>query len=506
MNSMRGRLTLSIVVLTAILASLGVLFGMRFVENDVVSDAIDGRFEEYELFGGSLIMTDAVLGSVESTDLDQLPDNVEATLFADDVFQAEDIAATITSIRTIDTSGFDLAGLIGAEKNDIVLLESFTGRRFPVSLTGEIVTELSPDDSYDIIPTTALNELAVNLLQFLPDQPNPRVRNDATFAYQTRINANDEAVGFIVETGDILDAVASLRRVLWGATVGLVVLAGLATWFLTGRALRPVAAITKQVGEISSGNLDQRVPDPRGKHDEIGTLATTMNGMLDRIERGDQQRRQFVSDASHELRTPVAVLRSEAEVALRAPQATTVPDLAEAVLDESNRMGVIVEDLLTLARVDEQSAQKALMEVDVDELVLAEAARKRRLPIEQSDVSAGRVLAQTDELSRVIVHLLDNAVRHGQSRVAVGVAPSRDSKWIELWVDDDGAGVPMEDRERIFERFVRLDEARTRDTGGSGLGLAVVATTIARFDGTTEVIDSPLGGARFLVRLPALGS
>jgi len=271
------------------------------------------------------------------------------------------------------------------------------------------------------------------------------------------------------------------------------------TWFLAGRALRPVRAITAQAATITGGTLSERVPVP-ASGDEIATLAHTVNGMLDRLERDDVRRRQFVSDASHELRTPVAVLKSEAEVALRSPELTDVETLASGVVEESTRMAAIIDDLLSLARRDEGVAAPTT-EIDLDDIVLAEAGRLRRVPVDVSAVSAGRVLGRLDEFARVVAHLLDNAARHAETTVAVGLVTAAGQ--VRLVVVDDGPGVPPADREIIFERFVRLDEARSRDAGGAGLGLAVVAGVVERSNGSVGVETSPSGGARFVVTLPA---
>jgi signal transduction histidine kinase len=161
----------------------------------------------------------------------------------------------------------------------------------------------------------------------------------------------------------------------------------------------------------------------------------------------------------------------------------------------------LVEDLLTLARGDETRILDSSSTIDVDELVLEEAARTRALPVDRRSVSAGRVVGQGDEMMRVIAHLLDNEARHGRSTIAVGVQTL--GQTVQIWVDDDGPGISEEQRERIFERFIRLDDARTRDSGGAGLGLAVAHSTVAHMGGTIKVFDSPLGGARFQIELPA---
>ncbi|MEE9414697.1 MAG: ATP-binding protein [Acidimicrobiales bacterium] len=394
-----------------------------------------------------------------------------------------------------------LLQLLPADENQrvVVLLETGTFALF--GLDDDYAEPLADEIVDTVIPSPEIFQLSAALL----GNPRRQGENDSVadkaLRFGTRTTASGFNIGVVADVTERVATIDRLRQVLWIAAATLVALASLATWVLTSRALRPVGAITRQVGAISSGSLNERVPEPPSD-DEIGELAKTMNAMLDRLEKGDTQRRRFVSDASHELRTPVAVLRSEAEVALRTPDTTSVDHLANAVLAESTRMGTIVEDLLALARSDENRQIATRQPVDLDELLLAEAGRNRRLPIDQSAVLAGRVMGQPDELNRVIVHLLDNAARHGKTQIAVGVRPTTDRSFVELWVDDDGEGIPVAERERIFERFVRLDEARTRDTGGSGLGLAVVATTVQGFGGTVEVSESPLGGARCLVKLP----
>ncbi len=307
-------------------------------------------------------------------------------------------------------------------------------------------------------------------------------------------------------------ALASTETAAAAALVVSTLAAFLGAAWLTRSTGRPIRALAAQADRLAAGEITvEPVTVRRG--DEIGVLARTMNRMLERLERSDRQRRQFVSDASHELRTPLAVLRSEAEVARRAPDTTTVAEFGRVVIGETGRLEALVEDLLSLARADERklagARTAAPIEVDVDDVVLAEAERTRRLPIDRSEVSAGRVIGRSDDLARAVGHLLDNAARHGEHRVAVGVrtedgpAGTSDGAVVRIWVDDDGSGIPEEDRRHIFDRFHRLDEARTRDRGGSGLGLAVVAETAAAMGGTAEIGTSPLGGARFELTLPA---
>jgi signal transduction histidine kinase len=255
------------------------------------------------------------------------------------------------------------------------------------------------------------------------------------------------------------------------------------------------------VRTISAERLDLRVPVPPTE-DEIARLATTMNEMLDRLEASQARQRRFVSDASHELRSPVATIRQHAEVALTHPDSASATDLAQVVLGEDLRLQRLVEDLLILARLDE-GAVPGTDPLDLDDLVFDEVRRtstntdKR---IDTSRVSAGRVAGNEKQLRSLISNLLDNAVRHARASVSVHLAESNGN--VVLEVDDDGIGVPESERGRVFERFVRLDEARDRDSGGAGLGLAIVAEVAHAHRGRVELGESPVGGARLRVELP----
>jgi signal transduction histidine kinase len=228
-----------------------------------------------------------------------------------------------------------------------------------------------------------------------------------------------------------------------------------------------------------------------------------MNRMLGRLQRAHQRQRRFVADASHELRSPVASIRQHAEVALAHPASTTTGELAATVLAEDLRIERLVEDLLLLARADEHALPARRRQVDLDDLVFDEARRLRAatgLRVDVGAVSAGRVDGDADGLRRVLRNLGDNAARHASGRIGFALA-ERDGAAV-LVVDDDGPGIPEADRERVLERFVRLDDARARDAGGSGLGLAIVAELVAAHGGAVGVAGSPFGGARVEVSLP----
>jgi signal transduction histidine kinase len=289
--------------------------------------------------------------------------------------------------------------------------------------------------------------------------------------------------------------------------VGLPLLLGVVavtTWVVVGRALAPVEAIRAEVDAISAAALQRRVPDPPAD-DEVGRLARTMNRMLGRLERAQARQRRLVSDASHELRSPVATIRQHAEVALAHPDRTTIAELAGTVLAEDLRLQRLADDLLLLTRADEHTLTLRRRPLDLDDLVLEEARRLRDSDgprVDTTAVSAGRVDGDAAGLRRVLRNLGDNAARHASGRIAFSLT-ERDGV-VLLGIDDDGPGIPPADRERVFERFVRLDDARARDDGGSGLGLAIVAELVAAHGGTVTVTSSPLGGARFEVIVPRL--
>jgi signal transduction histidine kinase len=226
--------------------------------------------------------------------------------------------------------------------------------------------------------------------------------------------------------------------------------------------------------------------------------------MLDRLETSSQRQRQFVSDASHELRSPLASIRTNLEVALRHADRADWPEVANRALLEDVRMEDTVSELLELARLDESAGPVplgSLPDVDVDELVLDDTVQPRRVPIDTTRVSAGRVHGRREQLTRVVRNLVDNAARHAESRVAVEL--STDDAEVVLIVDDDGPGIPVDERERVFDRFTRLDDGRARDAGGLGLGLSMVKVITEQHGGTVSIEDAPLGGARVRVRLPA---
>ena len=310
----------------------------------------------------------------------------------------------------------------------------------------------------------------------------------------------------IVYAGDRLEAVDdATQQLALVLGIGLPLLVGLVavtTWLVTGRALRPVEAIRSEVSEIREGELHRRVPEPP-THDEVGRLARTMNSMLDRLDDAADRQRRFVSDASHELQSPLTSLRARLEVNLASKSEPAWRTNEREALAEVTEMQQLVDDLLTMARLDARVDSPNRVPVDLDDLVLRETERLRngaRVTVDIHRVSAGQVRGDLDQLRRAVRNVLDNAERHANHQVSISVQETGST--IEVRIADDGTGVPVEDRERIFERFSRLDDARTRDGAGTGLGLAITREIVEAHDGRITVEDAE-PGACFVLRFPA---
>lgn len=345
----------------------------------------------------------------------------------------------------------------------------------------------------------------IDPLSGLPIQDPELVSQLEEAAFEVREIESEAAEGEALLVGAVArdEVNASLQAVREALTLIvpiLVVVMGLLIWFLVGRALRPVGAMSDRVEAISTTSLDQRVPVPAGR-DEVSNLATVMNGMLDRLQRGDRRQRQFAADASHELRSPLSSVRAAAEIIEHNPASPRTGSLANDIVAEADRMDRLIGDLLHLSRVDEDRANEQFEPIDLGQLVVDSASG---VTVETEPGLA--VLGSTDQLRRVVENLVTNAQRHATTEVRVSALPAANGR-VELRVDDDGSGVPIEDREQIFERFSRLDAARSRDRGGAGLGLALVKAIVTRHQGQVHVETSPtLGGASFVVRLPRVQS
>lgn len=379
--------------------------------------------------------------------------------------------------------------------NDDTFAQVVDARGHPIAASDELVgkppvLELTPGERFEADQSLRLN--------IDPDDP---------FRVHTAIvgtNAGPVTIFSGYSLSRIEETVTSARTILLIAFPLLIGLVGLTCWRAVARALRPVDAIRQEVADISAHQLGRRVPEPRTK-DEVGRLARTMNEMLDRLEGSADRQRQFVSDASHELQSPLAASRADLELALAHLEQFDAPHVLAALLRDNDRMSGIVYDLLYLARSDEGAATPATELLDLDDVVRGEARRTRSrtdVVVDLSAVAPVEMRGSAEQLGRLIANLLDNAVRHAASRVTVDLGTS--NGLVRLVVADDGPGIPTEMRELIFERFSRLDASRTRESGGTGLGLAI-AREIAIAHRGAIVADRSAAGARLVVTLPVAG-
>ncbi|UGQ13469.1 HAMP domain-containing histidine kinase [Yinghuangia sp. ASG 101] len=324
------------------------------------------------------------------------------------------------------------------------------------------------------------------------------------------VGARTPAGTYTVLVGESLEPVhESLEDAAALLVIGcppLVLVVAAATYLFVGRALVPVEAIRRKVSGITASRLAERVPVPEAQ-DEVARLATTMNSMLDRVETQVTAQHRFVADAGHELRSPLATLRSGLDVlAARNPEGRDA-ELLAVLGAEAVRLGDLVDGLLLLARTDEHGGAHTTEDVDLDDVVAAErarlAAQHPRLAVTAA-LTPVQVVGDRGQLTRVLRNLADNAAGHAASAVAFTLTTVPGRAVVE--VRDDGPGVPEADRERIFDRFVRLDESRQRASGGSGLGLAIVRELVLAHGGDVRVEDAPGGGALFRVDLPLPGA
>ncbi len=340
-------------------------------------------------------------------------------------------------------------------------------------------------------------------------------------------------------------SLTSLTSLMLAGLVAALVVVGAVTWFVVRRALQPVEAIRSEVDRITSSDLGRRVPVP-GAGDEVTRLAVTMNRMLNRLQGAVEQQRQLVADVSHEVRSPIASIRTQLEVALAHPDLTDWTEVAEDLLEDTDRLQDLATDLLVLARLD--AGERVPAEpVDLGALVreVVDRTARGRLPgglsgelpgpvsVTASGTASGTAsvtLSAPDEvvvwgnrsqLARIVDNLLDNARRHAATAVRVTVTSRSGAAMVSaaghagaerargpsaaaygiVEVCNDGGAIPDADHERIFERFVRLDDARARDTGGTGLGLPI-ARQLARAHGGDLWVSPDVGATCFVLAVP----
>lgn len=403
--------------------------------------------------------------------------------------QADIIAQEIEESGVDDVSVTALEAAVG----DAALLQI-------LDRNGNVI--LATDDDYDNRPVTDQTPAAGETLDYtvdsLPDDAEPFV------IVVSSVETPDGQVRVV--TAQSLESVQEATSVLvtlLGIGVPLVIAVVAATSYaVVGRSLAPVEAIRRRVADVSTADQDARVPVPDSR-DEIARLAETMNSMLARLQAAAAAQHRFVADASHELRTPLATIRTTTELATLHPEAMDRARATDLVLTETRRLERLVSDLLLLARSDERGLIMHSDDVDLDDIVTGEIARLRSESAVKVavDVVSVKVHGDAQHLLRAICNLLNNAARFAESTVEVRLGTAAGKAVLDI--SDDGPGIPESERERVFERFVRLDDSRERGTGGTGLGLAITRQIALAHAGNVQAMAPTHGtGAHLRLSIP----
>jgi signal transduction histidine kinase len=377
------------------------------------------------------------------------------------------------------------------------------------------VTAVQVVDRHDIVITAtpgadqSISIITPSQLAAVRDGSRPTVTSPTSDA-QLRIVGHVLGSRTILVATDVTRVDDSLRILTRAALIGAplaVLLMAFASYGIVALTLRSVAALRHGAADITAAGLaEQRLPVPDSQ-DEIHRLAVTLNAMLDRIDSATSRQRTFVGDAAHELRSPLASLRVQLEVAERVGPSADWPTLINDVLVDVDRLDRLVEDLLTLARLDESAGQRHRELVRLDQLVeeVGRGYAHGRVPVLVSTEPV-TVPGDPEALRRVVINLIDNAVRFAAAEVQVGVVPGmRNNRPVgRLIVTDDGPGIPEAERERVFDRFYRVQESRSRQTGGTGLGLPIVRDIVRNHGGRVRLTERDDGapGLRAVVVLP----
>jgi len=316
----------------------------------------------------------------------------------------------------------------------------------------------------------------------------------------TETPTGDATIYVAVDIEDVSEVVSVAGKVGSAGLAALIIVLGAVLWVVIGRTLAPVASIRERADAITGSELHQRVPEPVGR-DEISDLARTINAMLGRLESSAKRQEAFVADAAHELRSPIASLQARLETELMSPGTPTDDTMTRDLLQETIRMGRLVDHLLLLARSDAGTISADKVPVDMEEVVRESVTSAgATVPITTKQVEPVQVMGQPALLEHVVSNLLDNAGRYADSSIDVSLRAN--GQLAMLTVDDDGPGIPEHMRDDVLNRFVRVDESRERGTGGAGLGLAIVSEIVSVHAGEIVISDSPAGGARVRVLLP----
>lgn len=447
-SSLRVRYTASATLLAALVFSLGGGIALRLYHDSLVS-AVDGS---------GLQTAGAIAAGVRSG---SLPDPIPVP-----------VAVGVPRVQILGTAGTLLSGDPASVKDPPLLTLSAGEDQRVSSVTG------SP---------------------YLPE------RHAALVAIRTAAPGGGSDTVVVAESLDAADA-RTRQAIEFSAAAGAGCLAMVAAvaWFAVGRTLGRVERLRAQVATVAlGGELTRRVP-AKGR-DELAGLGGTLNEMFAALARSDERQRRFVADAAHELRTPIAGLHASIEVAVRHPDLARDGLWLRELRDGHGRLARLVEDLLVLASLDERAPRRsepvALAGVVTD---AAHHSARAGVRVEVVRLGSATVLGDETRLERVVGNLVDNAVRHAHSCVHLALDVEDDVAVIT--VGDDGPGIEPCDRDRVWERFTRLDHSRTRTAGGGGLGLALVKELVEAHGGTSQVGRAEIGGALFTVRIPLAGA
>jgi signal transduction histidine kinase len=412
---------------------------------------------------------------------------------------------TVTVNRTVDDSAFASARAVAAMVDSNTVPD-------PLPVSGSQIVQVV--DSSDAMVSASVSADRLTPLLRSPELvkalagerisvPGARAGlagNLRAIAIQAGPPSASRSIIVAVPVRDIEESQRVLRNTLLVAYPPLVVIMALIAWRVIGWTLKPVETLRSGAARISGSDQDERLAVPESA-DEIRALALTLNDMLDRLAAARGRQRAFVADAAHELRSPLASMRTQLEVAQHLGEGG---ELAADLLADVTRLSALVEDLLLLARAGGDANHPPAREfLDVRTLLVATANRYAGARVPVTVATGPSVYAGTnaEELRRVLANLVDNAVRHARSAVSLEV--HTEGGHAVLTVADDGPGIPADERERVFERFARLDDARDRDAGGTGLGLAIVRELVRRAGGSISLQDNPTGtGIIAVVHLP----
>lgn len=481
----RTRLAALVTVVFGVVAGIAALATMSFVEHRLVANTRSNAENVLDNYlqtitnGGQIVATVDPSESAAFFYLDRDGNELTQREYIDTIFAMAPSGALATEATCVGHTGQDSRATQPA------------GRTLcPPSGTARDPSQATDDQ---VLAATVAASVVGDVHAVDRDSDTVSVAQRVRFADGTELE-----IGVSSPLQPVTDSVQTIRTVMWFAVPTLTLAIGLLTYVTVGRALRPVHSITQRTRAITDANLSDRVPVP-DRRDDIAELASTMNDMLRRLDAAQQRQRRFVADASHELRSPIAASRAQLEVALAHPDHADWVTTAATVLHEQAHLGDLVDGLLALSRLDEQGLGPTT-DVDLAALVVEECERPHRCEVIAVAADPVIVTGNRPQLVRAIRNLIDNADRHAAGTVVATVAGASGRALVH--VDDDGPGIPAEERERVLERFTRLDEPRDRDHGGAGLGLAIVHQVARVHDGTVVCTDAPIGGARMTIDLP----